>query len=210
MCDAIISPENLQQEHRGRLLQAMGTAAAEKGFAATTIADIVRLAGMSKRTFYEHFNSKEACFLALYRAVSASALRTLSDSLKSGRPWHSQLETALDAYFAHLSAGPRLLRTLFVEVHLLGEEGAAVRRDVMRQLANFILHVVNQRGLDGAPSRALSATMAMAAVGGINELLLQTIEVHQAVNLTDLTSAASAIVQALASVQDVTPISFRS
>jgi AcrR family transcriptional regulator len=138
MCNAIIAPENLEQEHRGRILQALGIAAAEKGFVATTIADIVRQAGMSKRTFYEHFNSKEACFLALYRAVSASALRTLSDSLKSGRPWHSQLETALHAYFAHLSAGPRLLRTLFVEVHHLGEQGAAVRREVMQHLADFM------------------------------------------------------------------------
>ncbi len=210
MCNAILSPTNLEHEHRERLLQAMGTAAADKGLAATTIADIVRLAGMSKRTFYEHFNSKEACFLALYRAVSASAMRTLSDSLKSDRPWRSQLETALEAYFAHLAAGPRLLRTLFVEVHHLGDEGAAVRREVMRQLANFIRKVVNQHGSDGTPGRALTATMAMAAVGGINELVLQAMEVHQAANLTELTGAASAIVCALASVQDVTPISFES
>ena len=52
----------------------MATVSAEKGLAVTTIADIVREAGVSKRTFYEHFDGKEACFLALYRAVSASAL----------------------------------------------------------------------------------------------------------------------------------------
>ena len=108
-------------EHRTRLLQAMGSSAADRGFAATTIADIVREAGVSKRTFYEHFVSKEACFLALYRAVSASALRTLSESVRPEKPWHHQIETALNAYFGHLSAGPRLLRTLFVEIHHLGD-----------------------------------------------------------------------------------------
>jgi len=189
-----------ESEHRSRLLQAMAACAADKGFANTTIADIVREAGVSKRTFYEHFGSKEACFLMLFRAVSASALRTLSDAVKGHTPWHAELEQALDAYFAHLSAGPRLLRTLFVEVHHLGEEGTRVRREVMQHLADFLLQTVNhpQGGAVAVP--ALSPTMALAAVGGINELVLQAIERDEAEQLTRLTPAASAIVRALAGV----------
>lgn len=187
-------------EHRTRLLHAMGSSAADRGFAATTIADIVREAGVSKRTFYEHFVSKEACFLALYRAVSASALRTLSDSVRPEKPWHHQIETALNAYFAHLSAGPRLLRTLFVEVHHLGEEGAVVRREVMQHLADFLLQTVNRPSGFAAPSHELSPTMAMAAVGGINELVLMAIERGEAEQLPRLTPAASEIVRALAHV----------
>ena len=187
-------------EHRTRLLHAMGSSAADRGFAATTIADIVREAGVSKRTFYEHFVSNEACFLALYRAVSASALRTLSDSVRPEKPWHHQIETALNAYFAHLSAGPRLLRTLFVEVHHLGEEGAVVRREVMQHLADFLLQTVNRPSGFAAPSHELSPTMAMAAVGGINELVLMAIERGEAEQLTRLTPAASEIVRALAHV----------
>lgn len=187
-------------EHRTRLLQAMGSSAADRGFAATTIADIVREAGVSKRTFYEHFASKEACFLALYRAVSASALRTLSESVRPEKPWHHQIESALNAYFAHLSAGPRLLRTLFVEVHHLGEEGAAVRREVMQHLADFLLQTVNHPGGGPGASPALSSTMAVAAVGGINELVLMAIERGEAEQLTGLTPAASELVRALAHV----------
>lgn len=185
-------------EHRNRLLEAMGSSAADRGFAATTIADIVREAGVSKRTFYEHFISKEACFLALYRAVSASALRTLSDSVRPERPWHHQIESALDAYFAHLSAGPRLLRTLFVEVHHLGEDGARVRREVMQHLADFMLQTVNRQDPCGGRSPELSPTMAVAAVGAINELVLQAIERGEAEQLTRLTPAASEVVRALA------------
>jgi hypothetical protein len=122
----------------------------------------------------------------------------LSDSLQPDRPWHSQVESALDAYFMHLSAGPRLLRTLFVEVHHLGAEGAAVRREVMQHLADFLLGAVNQPGPDGVPVRTLTPTMAMAAVGGINELVLQAIERGEEADLTRLTAAASAIVRALA------------
>lgn len=195
-----LSPPTISQphEHRSRLLQAMGSCAADRGFAATTIADIVREAGVSKRTFYEHFASKEACFLALYRAVSASALRTLSESVHPHKPWHHQIESALHAYFSHLSAGPRLLRTLFVEVHHLGGEGAVVRREVMQHLADFLLQTVNNPTSGPATSRELTPTMAMAAVGGINELVLQAIERGDAEQLTRLTAAASDVVRALA------------
>lgn len=187
-------------EHRTRLLQAMGSSAADRGFAGTTIADIVREAGVSKRTFYEHFASKEACFLALYRGLSASALRTLSESVRPEKPWHHQIETALNAYFGHLSAGPRLLRTLFVEIHHLGDEGALVRREVMQHLADFLLQTVNSPSGGLVASPALSPTMAMAAVGGINELVLMAIERGEAEQLTRLTPAASEIVRALAHV----------
>lgn len=203
MSPATIPSDTLQHEHRVRLLQALGTVSADKGIAAATIADIVREAGVSKRTFYEHFSSKEDCFLALYRAVSASALRTLRDALQPERPWHSQIETALGAYFIHLSAGPRLLRTLFVEVHQLGEQGAAVRREVMQHLAVFMLQTVNRSAPGGVTGRTLSPTMAMAAVGGINELVLQAIERHEEADLTALTTAASEVVRALAHAHDV-------
>ena len=195
MTSEIISETPVAHEHRLRLLQAMGSAAADKGFAATTIADIVREAGVSKRTFYEHFSSKEACFLALYRAVSASALRTLSDALVPERPWQTQVESALGAYFAHLSAGPRLLKTLFVEIHHLGEAGALARREVMQQLADFMLATVNSPA--GTTPPRLSTTLAVAAVGGINELILQAIERNQADRLDSLTPTASELVRLL-------------
>ncbi len=187
-----------QPEHRRRLIHAMGGCAADRGYAATTIADIVREAGVSKRTFYEYFSSKEACFLALYRAVSAAALRTLSEAVDPNRPRHDQLDRALQAYFAHLSAGPTLLRTLFIEVQQLGDEGAAARREVMLQLADFMLQTVND-GRGGASTLPeLTPPMAMAAVGAINELVLQAIERGQAADLVQLTGTARDIVRALA------------
>src|SRR5690606_4555865 len=112
-------------------------------------------------TFYEHFSDKDACFLALYRQASASALRTLSESVQPDLPWQAQVDSALRAYFEHLAAGPQLLRTLFVEIHHLGEAGARVRREVMRTLADFMRETVNRERPAGP---ALSEAMAMAAV----------------------------------------------
>ncbi len=55
------APEFPVPEHRSRLLEGMAVAVAQKGYAAVTIADIVREASVSRRTFYEHFGSKAEC-----------------------------------------------------------------------------------------------------------------------------------------------------
>ncbi|MBW0172209.1 MAG: TetR/AcrR family transcriptional regulator [Hydrogenophaga sp.] len=186
------APDADPSEHRARLLQAMASVAASQGFAATSIAAIVAEAGVSKRTFYEHFADKDACFLELYRAASASALRTLSDAVQSDRPWQDQVEHALGAYLAHLAGGAQLLRMLFVEIHHLGPAGAQVRREVMQHLADFMLRTIN------AQRTVLTSTMAVAAVGGIQELVLLAIERGEAAQLGELTASASAVVRLLA------------
>lgn len=186
------STYSVPNEHRARLLQAMASVAAAQGLAATSIAAVVAEAGVSKRTFYEHFADKDACFLALYRAASASALRTLRESVQAERPWQDQVEHALGAYLAHLAAGPQLIRMLFVEIHHLGPAGATVRREVMQHLADYMLETIN------ADAIVLTPTMAMAAVGGIHELVLQAIERGEAAQLERLTASASAVVRLLA------------
>ncbi|MCW5654707.1 TetR/AcrR family transcriptional regulator [Hydrogenophaga sp.] len=179
-------------DHRNRLLEAMACVAASQGLAAASIASVVTEAGVSKRTFYEHFTGKEDCFLALYRAASASALRTLRDAVDAQQPWQDQLERALGAYLAHLAAGPELVRMLFVEIHYLGPAGDQVRREVMQHLADFMLQTIDA---DGA---SLPPEMAVAAVGGIHELILLAIERGEAAQLNRLVPAASEVVRRLA------------
>ena len=67
---------------RGRLLDAMAEAVAEHGYGATTIAHVVSRAGVSRKTFYEHFTDKEQCFLALYDAGIAYVLGRLAEVLE--------------------------------------------------------------------------------------------------------------------------------
>ncbi|REM69108.1 TetR/AcrR family transcriptional regulator, partial [Mycobacterium tuberculosis] len=64
------SAEGPGSEHYARLLQGMAHAVAAKGYAETTIADIVREAAVSRRTFYEHFSTKTECLIALYETAS--------------------------------------------------------------------------------------------------------------------------------------------
>ena len=68
--------------HRSRLLEGMAQAVAARGYADATIADIVREAGVSRRTFYEHFGAKADCLVALYEASSHNALKLLQGAYR--------------------------------------------------------------------------------------------------------------------------------
>ena len=194
--------EGAPHEHSSRLLQGMADVVQMKAYGDITIADIVRAAGVSKRSFYEHFQSKEACFLALYAAASASALRTLRASLDPDQPWEHQIEHGLNAYFEHLSAGPGLLRALFIDIHFLGEAGSQARRAVMQGLADYMLDTVNGDRHRGSEHHfpKLSPTMALATVGSINELVLDAVERGAAAELPKLTTDAVAVVRLLSQV----------
>ncbi|MDH6594735.1 AcrR family transcriptional regulator [Variovorax sp. TBS-050B] len=186
-------------EHYGRLLDGMARAVAAKGYADTTIADIVREAAVSRRTFYEHFATKAECLVALYEAASKQALRAVSEAFDPAQPWHAQVERAITAYFDYLAQDPVLLRTLFVEILGLGMPGLAARRRVNAEIASFIQAAINgSAGGQGGPAAHLTGEMAMTVVGGINELVLQAIEEDRAGALNQLVPPATRLVRAVA------------
>lgn len=182
-------------DHRRRLLAGMAQAVAHKGYGDTTIADIVREAGVSRRTFYEHFASKAECLLALYVSASEGGLRVLQQAINPGQPWHQQVEQALTAYLGSLASNPVLLRTLFVDILGLGPEGLVVRRAMHERMADFIVSVVAAGGVltPGPHTRVL----AVALVGGVHELVLQAIEDQRGGDLLALVAPCSELVRAI-------------
>ncbi|MGJ7606758.1 TetR/AcrR family transcriptional regulator [Variovorax sp. LT1R20] len=192
------SAEGTENEHYARLLQGMAQAVAAKGYADTTIADIVREAAVSRRTFYEHFSTKTECLIALYETASRLALHAVSEAFDPAQPWRAQVEQAMTAYFDYLAQDPVLLRTLFVEILGLGMPGLAARRRVNDEIANFIQVAINSSGAGDGPAAHLTSQMAMTVVGGINELVLQAIEQERAGDLRELVAPATRLVRAVA------------
>ena len=181
-------------EHARRLLDAMAHCVSAKGYAATTIADIAAEARVSKRTFYEHFDGKAECLIALYEAASRQALQVLKGAIDPAHDWHAQVEQCLRAYFGCMASSPVLMRTLFVEMLALGPEGLAARRRAHDDLAALILQVVNA----GVPRSAqLPPMLAMAIVGGIHELVLQAIENDRVERMDELTEPSARLVRAV-------------
>jgi AcrR family transcriptional regulator len=187
-------PLSTSQEHRSRLLRGMATAVAAKGYADTTIADIVREASVSRRTFYEHFHDKAECLVALYEAASRNALRVLREAIGPSQDWEQQLERAIGAYLECLATNPLLLRTLFIEILGLGPEGLQVRRAMHHEIADFLVQLVNAG--TGAHS-TMTHEMATAVIGGIHELVLQAIEEGRVDEVPQLTGAATRLLKAV-------------
>ena len=79
-------------DHRERLLEALADAIRERGLRGTQIADIVRRARTSRRTFYECFEDKESCFVALVREATTQMLATIEDSIDPEAPWNVQID----------------------------------------------------------------------------------------------------------------------
>jgi AcrR family transcriptional regulator len=181
-------------EHRRRLLDGLAQVVALKGYVDTTIADIVREAGVSRRTFYEHFSSKSEALIALYEVASHNGLRVLEEHIDTRRDWNTQVEQALQAYLACLAQRPVLLRTLFIDILGLGRAGLMARRRVHESIASFVLEVVNARQ---APP-PLDRSTALAVVGGIHELVLHAIEQDPVADLQALAEPAARLVRAVA------------
>ena len=192
---AKVEPEDLS--HHRRLLEGMAQAVAARGYADTTIADVVREAGVSRRTFYEHFSTKAECLVALYAAASHNALNVLRESIDPGQAWQAQVERALTAYLGFLARSPVLMRTLYVEILGLGRDGLLARRRVNQEIADFMIGVINCPNPGGDEKHALAPEMAMAIVGGINELVLQYIERGHVEHLGELVKPASLLVRAV-------------
>lgn len=185
------------QEHRGRLLRGMAQAVAEKGYADTTIGDVVRQASVSRRTFYEHFHDKAECLIALYEAASRNALRVLREGIDPAQGWEQQVERAIRAYLECLASNPLLMRTLFIEVLGLGPEGLDARRAMHREIAQFLMELVNA---GAAPKARMTPDMAAAVIGGMHELVLMAIEDGKVDELPQLTDTAVRLLKAVTRV----------
>lgn len=182
-----------RNEHYTRLLGGMAAAVAAKGYAETTVADIVREAAVSRRTFYEHFSTKAECLIALYKAGSARALTVLSEAVDPEQPWRTQVEPSIAAYLGYRSQAPALLGMLFVEILGMGPAGLAARHEVNLQIAHWIQTSTLEEG-----QPPLSIDLAMTVIGGINELVLQAIQQGRSDDLRPLVAPVTEMVLAVA------------
>lgn len=193
--------------HRLRLIEALAATLADKPYADTTVADVVARAHVSKRTFYEQFESKEACLLALCETMSHQTLAVIAAGYDHEADWVQQLEQVTRSYLGSLQAQPALLRTLFIELYALGPAGLQARRHLQRTFADFLRMQVDIARLREPHKRPLEPTLAMAVVGGITELILQAVEEGCADRLVELTPTVTAFVQAV--LESLIPLEHR-
>ena len=137
---ARLRPAEVASSQRLRMLRAMAETAAEKGYAKTVVADVITRAGVSRRTFYEHFRDKQDCFLAAYDATIDALEGAVSEELAAAASLApaEQLDRLLRTYLELLASEPRLAKTYLVEVYAAGPEAMARRRAVLERFSALL------------------------------------------------------------------------
>lgn len=166
--DAQSSRPMLPATQRERLLDGMARTVSEQGYAATAVADVLKTAKMSRRTFYERFVDKEDCFLAAYDAFAAVAIERVRAACGERAHAGERIEGGLDALLRLLAAEPDFARLAIVEVLGAGPRGLARRDETLRSFVTFVHDHRDQLPDPVAPPPDL---VAQAIVGGIYELL---------------------------------------
>ena len=163
--------ETVTESQRGRIIQSMIEAVAERGFQETRVADVVGGAGVARKTFYDYFDDKEDCFLAAYDEVSERLFEASSAAFNENpdAPWAERIRVSMAAFLELLAGWPDGARFAIVEVLAAGPK-ALVRRDAALRRLTELVDAGRRES-----SRDLPGITSVAIVGGINELLYSEI-----------------------------------
>ena len=148
---------------RARLLSAATAAAAELGYAEMSVEAVIARAGVSRRTFYEHFKNKEDAFLAAYDTVVRQQARQIRRAYLQRTGARERLRAGIRAYLQCLVGEPEAARMCTIEVLAAGPRALARHSAAMAMFAEIIEDNIHEL-LPDCPRAALAAE---TIVGGI-------------------------------------------
>jgi AcrR family transcriptional regulator len=176
-------PSFVAANQRERILSAVAQATAELGYADMSVEAIIARAGVSRRTFYEHFRNKEDAFLAAYDAVVHRLARHVQRAYLQQATALERLRAGIGAYLQFLASEPEIARMGIVEVLAAGPRALARRNDALRLFAEIVEDNINQL----VPSCRRPALTAETIVGGIYEVVFSRILAGRADELPGMT-----------------------
>jgi AcrR family transcriptional regulator len=163
-------------EFRQRLLDGLAASIADNGYRNTTVADIVRRARTSRRTFYEHFSDKEACFVALLTDATAQMIRQISAAVDQSAPWTSQVRQAVQAWIASAESRPAITLSWIRDVPSLGAAARRLQRDTMEAFVTMIQTLCDTDEWRAVRAGPVSRQLTIMLLGGLRELTATTVE----------------------------------
>jgi AcrR family transcriptional regulator len=161
---------------RGRLLCGLAASIAAKGYRDTTIADVVRRARTSRRTFYEHFSSKEACFVALLTDSNTEMIRRISTAVDRAAPLERQVRQAIETWIACAESEPAITLSWIRDVPSLGSAARRLQRDAMEAFVAMIQTLCGTEEWRAAGAGPVPRQLAIMLLGGLHELTATTVE----------------------------------
>jgi AcrR family transcriptional regulator len=177
-----LPPEVIARSQRERLLEAAIRVVAAKGYAATTIADLTREAGISRTTFYEMFEDKEGCFLAAYDEAVDALVGRITRAYEGEEGWPQRARAGLATLLDALAEEPDLARLALIGVGAAGPAAQRRYRAALQRLTPLF-----DEGRDFSPGgRRLPANTSRMAIGAVAGLIADELVEGRAESLPDL------------------------
>jgi AcrR family transcriptional regulator len=176
--------EFVVHNQRERLIAGLAEAIAENGYAGTTIGHITRHAAVSRRTFYEHFSSKDECFVVAYDTVMAELRERVGAAFDQEDDWPHAVRSGIAAMLAFLAAEPNLARLCMVEALVAGPVVVERYDAAIRSLVPYF-----EAGREGRSEEVLSrlsSSTEEALVGGMVSLISRRIIAGRTAELESL------------------------
>jgi AcrR family transcriptional regulator len=185
--------DQVEASQRGRLLLAVATAVADKGYGATTVADIVDRASVSRSTFYEQFPDKESCFLAAFDLgvdLLVGQVRTAAGALPSNADWRAHVRSDLTTYLAVLAAEPAFAWSVHVEVLAAGPAALEHRARIFELFTERTRRIYELARSQDRSLAELPREVFALHTGGMDELVRDRLRTRGAQALPDLAEPA--------------------
>ena len=175
--DAILrDPGRTPDRFRQRLLDGLAASIGERGYRASTVADIVRHARTSKRTFYDQFASREQCFLELLETENESLGQSITAAVDPEADWRLQIRQAVEAYVQNIESRPAITLSWIRELPSLGDAARPVQRRGLQLLSSLLIDLTATPGFRRADLPPLTAPLAVILLGGLRELTARAVE----------------------------------
>jgi AcrR family transcriptional regulator len=176
------SREQVAHNQRERLIAGLATAVAEKGYRAVTITDITKAARVSRRVFYENFESKDECFLAAFEVVVGHMRELAAEAAASADEWPEQAIAAARAVLDFFAAEADLARLCLVESQAAGPAVSARFHEAVHEVVPYLEQGRDLR--DG--ERELPPTTEDSTLGALVLLASRKVAAGEAVQLGEL------------------------
>jgi AcrR family transcriptional regulator len=191
---------------RRRLLLAIGEVVAEGGLEAASVGRVCEQAGVSRRTFYELFSDREACFLAAFEQAIEQLAQKLTPIYTCGVPargargsqraqsWRERVRGALSALLEHFDSEPDIARLSVVEAPRAGPAVLENRRRVLEELAVAIDEGRAEARAGSEPPPLTAQGVVGGALSVIHARLLESPQAGASRSLVELTGPLMAMI----------------
>jgi AcrR family transcriptional regulator len=177
-----LAREFVVKNQRDRLTAGIIAVVAEHGYHDATVAQICAAAGVSRRTFYSYFSSKEECYLQAFDLIGEHLTEALAEAGSDGDGWPGRVRARLEAMLAIFAANPDLVRfTLIAPLRAGGDiaahQGVALER---------ILAALTAGISDGKEAARPSPAIEQAVMGGMAGVVKRKVEAGEGERLPEL------------------------